>query len=330
MRFLATAVAAAALVLNVMSAHAEGAKEVVVRVAQVKALTWAAWMGLPPSVTVDGTKYKFEQSDFKSSADVMLAVQTGQIDMGPTAMNIVASAFATTKDLPMKMIAGIGDGTTSVVVLPSSGIKKLEDLRGKRIGAVRGSNEFSKLQITLASVGIDLAKDTKLTTLNSPTDQILALQRGDLDAIVTYAPFSTQAVKAGGVEAADINTILVREAGVPTVVIANSDFLAKHPKAAQAAINAYVKNWKKFDADRALWVDTYLKTGSGDRPLLLEAVKTQPVQWGMKEEAMLRITKNLATYKMIPTDSGADLVRLLDYSYLEHATGQSAKELGKK
>ncbi|MGE0714160.1 MAG: ABC transporter substrate-binding protein [Alphaproteobacteria bacterium] len=322
-----------ALSLGALVAIGGGAQanEVTVKVAQIQALTWAAWMGLPKTMTVDGTKVTIEPSGFKSSADVMLAVQTGQIDIGPTALGVVASALAATKNVPMKMVAGVGDGTTAVVVTPKSGITQLADLKGKRIGAVRGSNEFFKLQVTLASIGSDIAKDTQLTMLSAPTDQILALQRGDLDAIVTYAPFTTQAVKAGGIEAPKINQILVHEAGIPTVIIANNDFLAKQPKAAQAIIDAYVQNWRRFDSDRAFWVDTYLKSASGDRPLLLDAVASLPAnQWLMKEEAMLRIIRNLAHHKAIPADTGADTVKLLDYTYLAKATGQSPKELGQR
>lgn len=331
MKHLVTLITTGVLAFGVAAAHAEDAKSVTARVAQVKALTWAAWMGLPDTATINGTEIRFEPSGFKSSADVLLAVQTGQVDMGPTALNVVASAFATTENLSIRMVAGVGDGTTTVVIRPESGIETLEDLRDKRIGAVRGSNEFMKLRIALASIGIDLNKDTKLTTLNSPTDEILALQRGDLDAMVTYAPFATQAVKAGGVEAKKITELLQREAGVPTVIIANSDFLAKHPKAVQAAINAYADNWKKFADDPATWVDTYLENGSGDRELLVEAAKGLPApQWKMKEGAMVRVVGNLAKYKVIPADTSADLVKLLDYSFLEKATGLSAAELGKK
>jgi sulfonate transport system substrate-binding protein len=327
MRHLLTILAAGALVVGGTSAVR--ADEITAKVAQVQALTWAAWMGLPASTTFEGTKVVFEPSGFKSSADVLLAVQTGQIDMGPTALSVVASALSSSKDLPMKMIAGVGDGTTAVVVGPKSEIKTVSDLRKKRVGAVRGSNEYFKLQVAAGTVGMDLAKDTELTMLSSPTDQILALQRGDLDAIVTYAPFTTQAVKAGGVEAPKINEVLVYEVGIPTIIVANADFLAKKPKAAQAAINAYVANWKKFGTDRPFWVDTYLKSASGDRPLLLDAVKELPAdQWHMKEEAMVRITKNLAQYKAIPADTGAEVVKLLDYSYLIKATGLTPKELG--
>ena len=328
MKFISTFVAMTMAALLPMQVQAQE-KETTVKVAQVQALTWAAWMGLPDTATVGDTKVNFEFSGFKSSGDVLLAVQTGQIDIGPTAFNIVASAFATTNSLPIRMIAGVGDGTTAVVLREGSDIKTLEDMRGKRVGLVRGSNEFFKFQIALGSAGLDLHKDVELTTLSSPTDQILALQRGDLDAIVTYAPFSTKAVQVGGVLADEINKTLVREAGVPTVIIANEDFLKRDPEGAQAAIDAYVKNWKAFEADRALWVDTYLKSASGERDLMLEAVKPLPVQWEMKDGAMIRVAKNLANYKVIPADTGKDLVKLLDYSYLEKATGLSADKLGK-
>ncbi|MFT4015089.1 MAG: ABC transporter substrate-binding protein [Paracoccus sp. (in: a-proteobacteria)] len=313
-----------------MSFGSAWAEDSTVRVAQVPALTWAAWMGLPESVTTaEGDKVTFETSGFRSSGDVLLAVQTGQIDIGPTAFNVVASAYATTNSLPLRMVAGLGDGTTAVVLRKGSEVKTLEDMRDKRVGLVRGSNEYFKFQIALASAGLNLHRDLELTTLSSPTDQILALQRGDLDAIVTYAPFSTMAVNAGGVLAEDINKVLVREAGVPTVIIANTEFLERDPKGAQAAIDAYVANWRAYEADKDLWVDTYLKTASGDRDLMIEAVKNMPIQWEMKDKAMIRIAHNLAEFKVIPADTGAALTQLIDYGFLEKATGLGAEQLGK-
>ncbi|MCW5719709.1 MAG: ABC transporter substrate-binding protein [Devosia sp.] len=305
------------------------AEESTVRVAQVPALTWAAWMGLPDQATSGGKDIKFEMSGFRSSGDVLLAVQTGQIDIGPTAFNVLASAYATTNALPLRMVAGLGDGTTAVVLKPGSDVKTFEDLRNKRVGLVRGSNEYFKFQIALASAGLDLHKDMELTTLSGPPDQILALQRGDLDAIVTYAPFSTMAVNVGGILADEINEVLVREAGVPSVIIANADFLARDPEGAQAAIDAYVANWRAYEADPELWVDTYLKTASGDRDLMIEAVKDMPIQWEMKDRAMVRVAGNLAAFKVIPADTGEALTELIEYSFLEKATGLSAEELGK-
>lgn len=328
MKYFSRFVAVTMVALLPMAAHAQD-KQTTVKVAQVQALTWAAWMGLPDSTTVGDTKVNFDFSGFRSSGDVLLAVQTGQVDIGPTAFNVIASAYATTNSLPIRMVAGVGDGTTAVVTRPEANIKTLQDMRGKRVGLVRGSNEFFKFEIALGSAGLDLHKDIQLTTLSSPTDQILALQRGDLDAIVTYAPFSTKAVQVGGVMADEINASLVREAGVPTVIIANEEFLKRDPEGAQAAIDAYVKNWRAFDKDRELWVDTYLKSASGERDLMLEAVKPLPVQWEMKDGAMVHVASNLAKYKVIPADTGKGLIQLIDYSFLEKATGLTAEQLGK-
>jgi ABC-type nitrate/sulfonate/bicarbonate transport system substrate-binding protein len=228
----------------------------------------------------------------------------------------------------MKIVAGIGGSTACVIVGPGTNIKEVQDLRGKRIGAVRGSNEMIKLLHTLEAGGVE-TKENQLTALKAPADEMLALQRGDLDAIITYEPFCAQAIKAGGADATKINDLLRQVTDVPNVILANKQFLEKNPKATQAVINAYVDIWKKFASDRGAWASAYLKSGSGDPELILDAAKRLPAPaWDIEREKMTRTVKDMLKRQDIQTDVSEGIVKLLDYSYLEKATGLTADKLG--
>ena len=311
-------------------ADEESAAPVTVRAASVDSLTWTAWMDLPATASrPEDANVNIHMIPLKSSAEVVLAVQTGKIDMGPASTSVIAAALDSS-DLPVKIVAGASPGTPEVVVGADSGITELKDLVGKKVGVVRGASEYYKLQFALSSIGIDMEKEVDVTTLLASTDLLLALQRGDLDAIVTFPPFSVKALNDGYGTPSPKLTEQIRDAGgVESVIIVNADFAKKNPQAVQAVINTYVDKWATFEKDPSAWVDSYLKHASGDKKELQESVDSLPM-WGgqMHDDTIMEITKSLAGYKAIPSDTSEKMGALFDYSYLEKATGKSAADLG--
>lgn len=305
-------------------------EKVTVRMAVVYAQIWSAW-----SATQDAVKdpnVKMDVSPFTSSNDEFLALRTGNVDMSANCVNTIGAALADTsaKDLGISLIAGLSPGQSEVLVRKDSGIKSWDDIRGKKVGLVRGSAEYVKMQIALAQHGIDLTKDTDLTTVQSAADLILALQRGDVQAIVTYQPYTAQAVAGEFAdEPADMNEELHKLAGVPCDIVVRNDFKKAHPQAVQAVVDAYVGVWKSFEESPQNWVDATLKYQTGDKDLMLAAAKQMKIWYIMQDKTHEAITKKLAKYKVIPKDTSGQLESLFDYSFLSKATGKSAEDLGK-
>ncbi|RYZ10125.1 MAG: aliphatic sulfonate ABC transporter substrate-binding protein [Myxococcales bacterium] len=69
---------------------------------------------------------------------------------------------------------------TALVTRPSTGIRALADLKGKRVAVTRGTDPFIFLLRALDSVGLT-EKDIELVPLQHPEGQ-KALERGDVDA----------------------------------------------------------------------------------------------------------------------------------------------------
>lgn len=69
---------------------------------------------------------------------------------------------------------------TALVTRPSTGIRALTDLKGKRVAVTRGTDPFIFLLRALDSVGLS-EKDIELVPLQHPEGQ-KALERGDVDA----------------------------------------------------------------------------------------------------------------------------------------------------
>lgn len=329
-RGLIAAGVAAALALSVSACgqgQGQAAKGEVIKVGTVYALVWTAWTETARAAKKDGVNV--ELVPFKSSADELLALQTGQIQMAAASLNTYASAMASA-DVPIKVVAGVTPGRSEVLVRQGSGITTWEDMRGRRAGLVRGSAEYFKLQLALANKGMTMSKDLEVTTVESAADLLLALRRGDVDVAVTYEPNSSQGVVEGFAEQpANLNKDLHTIAGIPSDILAHQDLIKERPADVQKIMNAYVRVWKSFN-DKETWVDTTLDYQSGDRKLLLAAAKRMDPWWRLDERQHLDVTRAMAKYKVIPKDNSADIAKVFDYSFLAKATGQSPVELGKQ
>ena len=80
--------------------------------------------------------------------------------------------------------------TDKVIVTAESGIKELSDLKGKKIGYNAGSSSETTLDNALKTAGLT-RDDVELFNLE-PSYMVSAMISGDLDACVTWNPFSNQ------------------------------------------------------------------------------------------------------------------------------------------
>jgi sulfonate transport system substrate-binding protein len=122
---------------------------------------------------------------------------------------------------------------TALVTRVDSPIQKVEDLRGKRIAATRGTDPYIFLLRVLDQHGLS-EKDVKIVLLQHP-DGKTALERGDVDAWAGLDPHMAQSEIEGKSRLffrnADLNTygfLNVREA-----------FAAEHPELVERLIRVY-------------------------------------------------------------------------------------------
>lgn len=90
-----------------------------------------------------------------------------------------------------KVTAGLHKGCLYAYTLADSGIEKVEDLKGKRIGVPAiGGAQMMLLARDLASKGIDAQKDVEWRVF--PAAELeLALDKGEVDAVAVGEPFGT-------------------------------------------------------------------------------------------------------------------------------------------
>ena len=83
-----------------------------------------------------------------------------------------------------------------LVARKDRGIQQLSDLRGKRIGVARGTSAEQYLDLLLILQRMH-PRDVHMVDL-LPSQQVQALTRGDIDAIMAWEPFATMAKKQLG------------------------------------------------------------------------------------------------------------------------------------
>jgi NitT/TauT family transport system substrate-binding protein len=145
---------------------------------------------------------KVEEVMFAKGPDVMQAILAGELDVGATASEAAISARA--NGAPIYVVAGFAKGGARLLVGAGSPIRKVADLKGKKVGVTRGGIHEVLLAAELAQHGLSSSdapgKDVQLVFL-AFADLNQALLGKNVDAIMQSEPHSSQAINKGyGVE----------------------------------------------------------------------------------------------------------------------------------
>jgi NitT/TauT family transport system substrate-binding protein len=127
---------------------------------------------LPPGLEV-------ETLAFNNSTEIKTAVVTGSIDFAVT--GVTAALQGASRGEPFRVLAAAADGASAIVARIDSGVTRLEELAGKRVGYVPGSAQDVLLRLALRARSMDTTKDVRLVKVGFG-DMPNALERGDIEA----------------------------------------------------------------------------------------------------------------------------------------------------
>lgn len=122
---------------------------------------------------------------------------------------------------------------TALVTRPDTGIRKVEDLRGRRVAATKGTDPYIFLLRALERHGLG-QKDVQLVLLQHDQGKA-ALERGDVDAWAGLDPMMAQTELEAG------NRIFYRDPDANTwgVLNAPESLIAEHPEIVEAVVALY-------------------------------------------------------------------------------------------
>lgn len=148
----------------------------------------------------------------------------------------------------VKIVAPMADigNTQCVVAGPQANILNASDLEGKKIGISAGAGVLIAIRNMCSELNVDINK-IDLVTL-SPSDQLAAMEHGDIDAMACWEPWVSNAVKSGGkVLFSGLNSYLGDKQGEVqwlsfyTTMQVTDSFLNEHPQEIQAMLRALKK-----------------------------------------------------------------------------------------
>lgn len=115
------------------------------------------------------------------------AIQFGHAADGP-------GIFAQASNKPFYYVGADNPNPEGVgiVVLKNSGIKKVEDLKGKKVGALKGGNHHYSTVLALESVGLT-ADDVEWVYPEDAAQGRALFETGQIDALASYDPFFASA-----------------------------------------------------------------------------------------------------------------------------------------
>jgi ABC-type nitrate/sulfonate/bicarbonate transport system substrate-binding protein len=168
-------------------------------------------------------------------APLVSTFAAGNVDSIDMSFALAAKMFE--DKVPLRLTGVATAVLGAIVVRKDAGIKKVEDLKGRKMAAIVGSTAFFDMRtLALKAYGLDLQKDVQLITATGQPDMVNALAKKDIDAMLSWTP-TTEQVVFGGTGEYLVKQIELwrlatgRATGHPVHVcyLVNPAFIEKHP-----------------------------------------------------------------------------------------------------
>jgi NitT/TauT family transport system substrate-binding protein len=170
------------------------------------------WPGYEPLHLAMEKKYISKSSariiEYPTSDGTILGLRNDVIDIGALTLDEAIDLKSTGVDLKIILVMDISNGGDAIIAKP--GIKKIIDLKGKRVGVETTTIGKYFLAMALKTAGLKLSD---ITIVHVPvTEGIRAFKNNKIDAIATYEPVKSKLIKLGYIKIFDSkkipNTIL--------------------------------------------------------------------------------------------------------------------------
>jgi taurine transport system substrate-binding protein len=141
------------------------------------------------------TGYKISYRKFGGGGDVIRAMASGQVHVGEAGSAPIAAALS--QGLPVQLVWILDDiGAAEVLVARNgSGIEKVADLKGKKIGVPFTSTTHFHTMVALEAAKVD-PSSVRILNLRPP-EVAAAWERGDIDATFIWEPVLSRVLASG-------------------------------------------------------------------------------------------------------------------------------------
>ncbi|MEN3540405.1 ABC transporter substrate-binding protein [Microbispora sp. ZYX-F-249] len=278
-----------------------------------------------------GDGYRVEWQDYDTGAPITAKMVAGKIDIGsmgdyPLLINASRTQGVAAARTELVSVTGynLRGGLNSVVVAPSSDVRTLAGLKGKKVSASSGSAGHGTLVQALERAGLDPATDVEVVNQQPPVGAS-ALQSGNVQGYAQFVAwpgllvFRDQARLVYDGSALDVPTfhgVVVRQA-----------YAKEHPDVVQAFLQAQIDATRYLHEHPVEAAEAVAEaTGLPAEVVYLyngrDGIASFDVT--MKPRLLAALDHDQKYLKSIGTDfAGVDVARFANDSYLRKAYGAS-------
>ncbi len=259
--------------------------------------------------------------EFARYADARTALLAGSLDVASVGPADLAVALANGSN-SMVGIMGVGSSPKYVIAGKGKTFDKWDDIKGKKIAIAPGSAVWFQFAATLVEKGIPYSSFNAVNIQGGGANFNQALEKGEVDAIVTWEPFESIAVMKGyGTFAKNLDYSQSNSVGAELgMLAANSNAVASKRAAIQSFVTAYVAKMNELQGSRAEF-GRAIATLTGLEPdvalKIAEVIKLGPA---ITPAQLSRQAKAFSDLGVIPKDVSGEIAKFWDQTFLAAAT----------
>ncbi|NBS01083.1 MAG: ABC transporter substrate-binding protein [Rhizobiales bacterium] len=213
-------------------------------------------------------------------------------------------------------VASIGPADLAIALFDS-----WEDIKGKKIAIAPGSAVWFQFAATLTEKGIAYNSFNSVNIQGGGANFDAALEKGEVDAIVTWEPFESIPVMKGyGYFAKNLDYSISKSVGAELGMIAATKDVATTKRAAvERVVNAYVAKMKELEASPAKFGAAIAQLTGLEADVSAEVAKVIKLGPVITPDQIKRQAKAFNELGVIPKDVSGDIDKYWDASFLEAA-----------
>lgn len=258
--------------------------------------------------------------EFARYADARTALLAGSLDVASVGPADLAIALANGST---GMVGIMGVGASPKYVIGRKGVKldNWDDIKGKKIAIAPGSAVWFQYAATLIEKGIPYNAFNAINIQGGGANFNQALEKGEVDAIVTWEPFESIPVMKGyGFFAKKLDYSASKAVGAELGMLAASKAAVDGKReAVQRVVTAYVRKMKELESSPAAFGTAIAKLTGLEEAVSAEIAKVIKLGPVITVDQIKRQAKAFNELGVIPKDVSGDIEKYWDASFLEQA-----------
>jgi sulfonate transport system substrate-binding protein len=312
-------VATAALAFASLAAHAIGPAPAPLPQKTTLTIGFVKVGHLSPLLNVEEELKKFnvevKRVEFVRYADARTALLSNSVDVsavGPGDLAIAASQGS--KNLIG--LTGVAGSPKNLVVRKGVTINDWKDIAGKKIGIAPGSAVWFQWAMTLIEKGVPYNSFTPVNIQGGGTAFLQAMKRGDIDAMVLWEPFESQAVSEGDAYfAKNLEYSQAKAVGAELGMLAASgEAMSTKKEAIRRFLWVYLNAEEQMAKNTELFADAYAKYTGLPLPVTRESAKVIKLGGVLTREQVRLLADAAFKQGVIQKDVAAEAAALYDDS----------------